>query len=129
MGGYADLPSYSYKEFGGNQAALGSGLIIFQLPVLKTPRRVKFLVVPGLSPGIGGGVQSGWASASSDAARSALLALGGDGVTPLSRPTDRIRATADFRLTILSGAMGAGFARAIDHPARWRPFFMLGASF
>jgi hypothetical protein len=129
MGGYADLPSYGYKEFGGNQAALGSGLIMYQFPVLRTPRRVKFLVVPGLSPGIGGGVQGGWAGASSDAARSALLALGGDGVTPLSHPSDRIRATADFRLTILSGAMGAGFARAIDHPARWRPFFMWGASF
>ena len=58
MGGYAGLPSYSYKEFGGNQAALGSGLIIYQLPVLKTPRRVKFLVIPGLSPGIGGGVDA-----------------------------------------------------------------------
>ena len=30
---------------------------------------------------------------------------------------------------LASPAMGAGFARAIDHPARWRPFFMWGASF
>jgi hypothetical protein len=129
MGGYADLPSYGYKEFGGNRAALGAGMIAYQFPVLRTPRRVKFLVIPGLSPGLGGGVQGGWADASSAAARSALLALGGDGVTPLSRPTDRIRATADFRVTFLSGAMGAGFARSIDQPGRWKPFFVWGASF
>jgi hypothetical protein len=129
MGGYADLPSYGYKEFGGDRAALGTGMIAYQLPVLRTPRRVKVLVIPGLSPGLAAGVQGGWADASSDAARRALLALGGDGVTPLSRPTDRIRATADFRITILSGAMGAGFARPIDQPGRWRPFFVWGASF
>jgi hypothetical protein len=129
MGGYADLPSYGYKEFGGDRAALGAGLIAYQFPVLRTPRRVKALVIPGLSPGIGAGIQGGWADVSSDAARRAVLALGGDGVTPLSRPTDRIRATADFRVTILSGAMGAGFARPIDHPGKWRPFFVWGASF
>jgi hypothetical protein len=129
MGGYADLPSYGYKEFGGDRAALGTGMIAYQFPVLRTPRRVKVLVVPGLSPGLAAGVQGGWADASSDAARRALLALGGDGVTPLSRPTDRVRATADFRITILSGAMGAGFARTIDHAERWKPFFVWGASF
>jgi hypothetical protein len=129
MGGYADLPSYGYKEFGGDRAALGVGMIAYQFPVLRTPRRVRIFVIPGLSPGIGAGLQGGWADASSDAARSALLALGGDGITPLSRPTDRIRATADFRLTILSGAMGAGFARPIDQPGRWKPFFVWGASF
>jgi hypothetical protein len=129
MGGYADLPSYGYKEFGGDRAALGAGQIAYQFPILRTPRRVRVFVIPGLSPGIAGGVQGGWASASSDAARRALLALGGDGITPLSRPTDRVRATATFRITILSGAMGAGFARTIDHAERWKPFFVWGASF
>jgi len=58
-----------------------------------------------------------------------MLALGGDGITPLSIPTDRVRATADFRFTLLSGAIGAGMARPIDHAARWRPFFVWGAAF
>ena len=129
MGGYADLPSYGYKEFGGDRAVLGTGLLAYHFPVLRTPKRVKALVVPGLSPGIGAAVQGGWTQASSGAARAALLALGGDGVTPLSRPTDRIRATADVRFTILSGAAGVGIARAIDQPDRWTPFFGLGLSF
>ena len=129
VGGYADLPSYGYKEFGGDRAALGSGLIAYYFPVLRTPRRVKLFVIPGISPGVGAGIHGGWTQASSDAARAALLALGGDGVTALSRPTDRIRATADFRFTILSGAIGAGFARPIDQPGKWRPFFVWGAAF
>lgn len=129
LGGGMDLPSYDYKEFGADRAALGRALGAYYFPVLRTPRRVWRLIIPGISPGIGAGIQGGWTEASSDAARSALVALGGDGVTPLSRPTDGVRATADFRLTILSGAIGAGFARPIDHSARWRPFFLWGAAF
>src|SRR6185503_19282743 len=103
LGGYADLPSYGYKEFGGDRAALGTGLLAYHFPVLRRPTRIKSLVLPGLSPGIGVGAAAGWSQASNAAARQALLALGGDGITPLSRPTDRIRATADFRITVLSG--------------------------
>jgi hypothetical protein len=129
LGGGVDLPSYDYKEFGGDRAAIGRSLIAYHFPVLRTPIRLRWLVLPGLSPGIGAGVQGGWAEASNDAARRALLALGGDGVTPLSRPTDGIRATADFRFTLLSGAIGAGLARPIDHPDKWKPFFVWGAAF
>jgi len=129
MGGAMDLPSYRYKEFGGDHAALGSGLIAYYFPVLRTPRRVGPITIPGLSPGIGAGVSGGWTEASSPAARTALLALGGDGVTPLSRPTDGVRGTADFRFTLLSGALGVGMARAIDHPDNWKPYFGFGLSF
>jgi hypothetical protein len=129
LGGGLDLPSYRYKEFGGDRAALGRALGAYHFPVLRTPIRLRWLVLPGLSPGIGAGVQGGWAEASSPAARSALLALGGDGVTPLSRPTDGVRATADVRFTLLSGAIGAGFARPIDHAGKWKPFFVWGAAF
>jgi hypothetical protein len=129
LGGGLDLPSYSYKEFGGDRAAIGRGLVAYHFPVLRRPRRVGPFMIPGISPGIGAGVQGGWAEASSDAARRALLALGSDGVTPLSRPTGRIRATADVRFTILSGAIGAGFARPIDQPGHWKPFFVWGAAF
>jgi len=129
LGGYETLPSYGYKEFGGDRAALGTGLIAYHFPVWRTPRRVKFFVIPGLSPGIGAGIQGGWTEASSDAARAALLALGDDGIPPLSRPTDRIRATVDLRLTILSGAIGGGIARPVDQRGRWRPFVVWGAAF
>jgi hypothetical protein len=129
LGGGMDLPSYRYKEFGGDRAAIGRALAAYHFPVLRTPMRIGFLTIPGISPGIGTGVQSGWAEASSDAARRALLALGGDGITPLSRPTDGVRATADVRFTILSGAIGGGFARHIDQAGKWKPFFVWGAAF
>ncbi len=129
IGGAHDLPSYDYKEFGGDRAALGRGLAAYYFPFLRTPLRLGRLVLPGISPGIGTGVQGGWAEASTGAARRALLALGGDGVTPLSRPTQRIRATTDVRLSFLSGAIGFGLARPIDEPGEWKPFFVWGASF
>jgi hypothetical protein len=129
LGGTAILPSYLYKQFGGDRAALGRGIAAYYFPVLRSPLRFGRFVLPGLSPGIGAGVQGGWSEASSPAARSALLLLGGDGATPLSRPTDGVRATADVRLTLLSGAIGAGFARPIDHAGPWKPFFVWGAAF
>ena len=129
LGGGDNLPSYKYKEFGGDRAALGRGLVAYYFPVLRTPKRVGRLIIPGLSPGIGAGIHGGWTGALSPAARASLLGLGGDGVTPLSSPTGRVRATADFRVTILSGAIGAGIARPVDQNARWRPFFVWGAGF
>lgn len=129
MGGAADLPSYDYKEFGGDRAVLGRALAAWYAPVLRTPVRIGGLVLPGLSPGLGVGAQAGWAEASSAAARAALFTLGGDGVTPLSRPTGRVRSTVDLRVTVLSGAIGFGVARPVDQAGEWRPFFLWGAAF
>jgi len=129
IGGGNNLPSYGYKAFGGDRAALGRGIVAYQLPVLRAPTRVGRLIIPGISPGLGAGIHGGWAGSASTAARTGLLAFGGNGVTPLSSPTGRVRATADIRLTILSGAIGGGVARPVDHPGRWRPFFVWGAAF
>jgi len=129
LGGTDNLPAYQYKEFGGDRAALGRGLVAWYLPVARTPRRVWRLILPGLSPGIGVGLQGGWAEATTLASRQALLALGGDGITPLSRPTDGIRASGDVRLTLLSGAVGGGITRAIDQPDHWKAFFGFGLGF
>ncbi|MGH7638100.1 MAG: hypothetical protein ACREOK_10660, partial [Gemmatimonadaceae bacterium] len=129
IGGVHDLPSYEYKEFGGDRAAAGRALAAYYLPFARSPLRIGRLVLPGISPGIGMGIQGGWTDATSDAARSALVSLGGDGVTPLSRPTDRVRATADFRVTFLSGAFGFGISRPIDQPGEWKPFFVWGAAY
>ncbi len=119
LGGVRDLPSYTYKEFGGDRAAIGRGLASYQFPVLRTPFRFGPIVIPGLSPGIAAGAQAGWAEASTDAARAALLALG-------STPTGRVRATADVRFTLLSGALGVGLARPVDRAGPWKPFFVWG---
>jgi hypothetical protein len=78
---------------------------------------------------LGAGIHGGWAGVASTAARTGLLALGGDGITPLSSASGHVRATADVRFTVLSGAIGGGIARPVDHPDRWRPFFVWGAAF
>ena len=122
LGGARDLPSYDYKEFGGDRVALGRALAAYHFPILRAPIRLRWLVLPGISPGIGAGMNGGWTEASSDAARNALAVLG-------SVPTQRIRATADLRFTLLSGAIGFGVARPIDQPAAWKPFFVWGAGF
>lgn len=122
MGGVRDLPSYGYKEFGGDHVAIGRALVAYHFPTLRAPIRLGAIVLPGISPGIGAGVQGGWAEASTPAARTALQQLG-------SVPTQRIRATADVRLTLLGGAIGAGFARTVDQPGPWKPFFVWGAAF
>jgi hypothetical protein len=122
LGGAMSLPSYEYKQFGGDRAAIGRAMAGYHFPVLRTPRRLGFFVIPGLSPGVGAGIQSGWAEASSASASAALARLG-------SVPSQRVRATADYRLTLLSGAMGVGMARPIDQAGRWEPFFVWGASF
>jgi hypothetical protein len=122
LGGTFHLPSYEYKEFGGDRAAIGRALAAYHLPILRAPLRLRAIVLPGLSPGIGAGVQGGWTEASSQAAQTALQILG-------STPTGRVRATADLRFTILSGALGAGVARPIDQSGKWKPFFVWGASF
>ena len=122
LGGAMSLPSYDYKEFGGDRAAIGRAMAGYHFPVLRTPRRLGFFVIPGLAPGVGTGIQSGWAEASSPSGRAALARLG-------SVPTTRVRATADYRLTFLSGAMGVGMARPIDQAGRWEPFFVWGTSF
>jgi hypothetical protein len=128
IGGTSSLPSYEYKEFGGDRAVLGRGFVAYYLPVLRTPIRLGRLVLPGLSPGIGAGTQGGWTEASSPAARAALLALG-DGLVPAPVPTARVRATGDLRLTFLSGAIGVGVSRPLDHADGWTPFLLWGASF
>jgi hypothetical protein len=122
LGGAMSLPSYGYKEFGGDRAAIGRAMAGYHFPVLRTPRRLGFFVIPGLAPGVAAGIQSGWAEAASPSGRAALDRLG-------SVPTQRVRATADYRLTFLSGAIGVGMARPIDQAGRWEPFFVWGASF
>jgi hypothetical protein len=122
VGGVGDLPSYEYKEFGGDRAAVGRALAAYHFPIFRAPLRLRGLVLPGISPGIGAGIQAGWTEASSAAARNALMLLG-------SVPTRSVRATADFRFTVLSGAIGAGLARPIDARGPWKPFFVWGAAF
>jgi hypothetical protein len=129
IGGGMELPAYEYKEFGGDRAALGQAAVAYYFPVLRRPVRKFGIVFPGLTPGVGLGVQGGWADASTASARAALLRLGGDGVTPLSRPTERVRSTIDVRGTLFQGVLGFGFARPLDEARPWTFFFGGGATY
>jgi hypothetical protein len=131
VGGSGTLSGYDYKEFAGDQAALVRGNVSYAIPIWRVPHRIwKTLFVPGVGPGIVAGLQGGWTSLSTDAARAAVAALGAPfSVTPVSRETEGFRATANFGLTFFNGTVHVGVARPIDHAAPWRFVGGLGSSF
>jgi hypothetical protein len=135
IGENQNLPGYGYKEFAGNQAAVIRGLVMYPLPLWRAPIRLGRFVLPSVGPTLSFGAQGGWAAATNDAARSAILRLGtvGDSVlgrpeavagAPVSRPTDGFKSSIDFRLRFLGGALSIGAARATDHHESWR--FVVG---
>jgi hypothetical protein len=143
MGGESALPGYDYKEFAGDRAAVAGAIASYTFPVLRRPWRLgRSLMLPGLSPGFAMGIQGGWTEISSDGAREAVRLLDPAAVVPcdpassapcaaepISRATDRIRATADARVTLLGGMLGFGVARPVDHRARWRFVVRVGQEF
>jgi hypothetical protein len=131
LGENQNLPGYGYKEFAGNQAAVIRGLVMYPLPLWRAPLRLGRFVLPSVGPTLSFGAQGGWAAATNDAARSAILRLGtvGDSVlgtpgsvpgAPVSRPTDGFKSSIDFRLRFLGGAVSVGVARATNHHEPWR---------
>jgi hypothetical protein len=136
LGANQNLPGFRYKEFAGNQAAVLSGLAMYPLPIWRAPLRIRRVVLPGVAPSISFGAQTGWAAATSVAARESTLRLGLAGdillrpgtdtitAVPVSRPTDGLKSSVDFRLRFFGGAVSVGVARATDHRDRWR--FVLG---
>ena len=140
LGGENALPGYDYKEFAGDRAAAAGVLASYTFPLLRRPWRViRSLMVPGLSPGLAAGVQSGWAEASSATARSAIVRLNPAAPAncealnscplPLSVPTNGVRATVDLRMTFFGGLVGVGVARPVDRAAPWRFAFRFGQEF
>jgi hypothetical protein len=136
LGGDLGLSGYDYKEFAGDRAALVRAVLGYTLPILRAPIRLpNALVLPGLAPGIAAGIHGGWTGISSDAARDAVLALGGtfdpatETITPLSRPTGGMRASAEFLVTFFSGAIALGVTRPIDQSRGWKFTGRIGQGF
>jgi hypothetical protein len=136
IGGSEGLSAYGYKEFGGDQAMLARAVLGYTLPFLRAPMRLPSnLIVPGIAPGLAAGIHAGWTGVSGDAAREALLELGAeiDPVTglpvPVSRPTDGVRASAEFLVTFFNGALAAGVTRPIDHEGPWKFTARIGQGF
>lgn len=134
LGGDLGLAGFDYKEFAGDRAALIRTVLGYTFPVLRAPIRLpSALVLPGLAPGIAAGVHGGWTEVSSDAARAALFKLGTrvteNGLVPISQPTERMRASAEFLVTFFSGALALGVTRPIDEPSKWKFTSRIGQGF
>jgi len=84
---------------------------------------------------VAAGIHGGWAEISGPAARRALLELGTftDPVSglpvPVSRPTDGVRASAEFLFTLFNGAAALGVTRVIDTRGPWKFTARLGQGF
>jgi hypothetical protein len=136
IGSGQGLSAYGYKEFAGDRAAIVRTVVGYTFPFLRAPMRLPSqLFVPGLAPGIAAGIHGAWTEVSSRAAQRALLELGTttDSVTglttPLSRPTDGMRASAEVLLTFFSGALAVGVSRPIDHSGSWKFTGRIGQGF
>jgi hypothetical protein len=134
LGGDLGLAGFDYKEFAGDRAALVRTVLGYTFPILRAPIRLpSALVLPGIAPGVAAGIHGGWTEVSSDAARAALLALGTrmteSGPVPLSRPTDGMRASAEFLVTFFSGALAVGVTRPIDEASKWKFTSRIGQGF
>ena len=131
LGGIAArLAGYSYKEFAGDRAVVSRVYMSYGFPVWRAPRRLGRLLIPGLSPGITGGIDAGWTELSTAAARASVLEMGDGTVTnAVSTETDGVRSTVFAGLTFFATAVNVGFARPVDHPAPWRFTFRLGQGF
>ncbi|HXG72972.1 MAG TPA: hypothetical protein VNJ04_20455 [Gemmatimonadaceae bacterium] len=136
IGGGEGLSAYGYKEFGGDRAALARAVAGYTFPLLRAPVRLPSnLILPGLAPGVAAGIHAGWTDVSGARAERALLELGAarDTLTGqlvgLSRPTDGIRATAEFLVTFFNGALAFGVTRPIDTRGPWKFTGRIGQGF
>jgi hypothetical protein len=136
LGGDEGLTAYSYKEFAGDNAALGRAVLGYTFPFLRAPIQLPSrLIVPGLAPGVAAGIHAGWAEISGPAAQRALVELGTtiDPATSLpvalSRPTDGVRASAEFLFTLFNGAAAVGVTRVIDTRGPWKFTARIGQGF
>lgn len=136
IGSGEGLTAYGYKEFAGDRAALARAVLGYTLPVLRaTMHFPSHLIVPGIAPGVAAGIHAAWTDVSSPAAQRALEALGtstnpaSGSVVPISRPTDGIRASAEFLFTLFNGALAAGITRVIDTNGAWKFTARMGQGF
>jgi hypothetical protein len=121
LGGGGGLSGYTYKEFAGDRAAIFRSYALYGFPLLRAPHKVRWFLIPGLSPGLTAGFDGAWTGISNDAAAQAVLARGdGTAANALSHATGRVRAAASIGLTFFAHSVTVGVARPIDQPARWR---------
>jgi outer membrane protein assembly factor BamA len=145
LGGEGSLAGFDYKQFAGNSAALLRMYALYHLPFLRGPiaqktksRRMPEIIIPGVTPALFVSAQGGWAGASNDAARAAILRLGTRAVTdsngvvtqvPVSITAGNPRGSVGVGISVFEGIVGFGIARPLDRIAKWRGRFAFGLSF
>jgi len=133
LGRFQNLPGYEDKEFAGSRAAVLRATLQYTSAFYRQPIRAGRFFLPALAPGLSVGVQSGWADAPTDAARTSITRLGPpidntrlEFRPPVARPTDGIRASVTAGLRLFSGGMFLGATRKVDQAAPWKALITLG---
>ena len=135
IGSGEGLSAYGYKEFGGDRAMLSRAVLGYTFPFLRAPIHLPSeLIVPGIAPGVAAGIHAAWTEVSNQKAAAALLELGttadaSGAIFPVSRPTDGVRASAEFLITFFNGAVAAGITRQIDTRGPWKFTARMGQGF
>ena len=129
LGGDLSLPGYNYKQFVGDRAALLRLFGSYRFNIWQRPTHFwRNYFIPGVSPGIGVGVQGAWTELSSAGAIFAAERLGSPGI-PVSEPTHGARATVGGGITFFSDILHVGVARPVDHAAPWKLVVGFGTMF
>ena len=133
LGRFQNLPGYEDKEFAGSRAAVLRATLQYTSPFYRQPVRVGRFLLPALAPGMSVGVQSGWADAVTDAARTSIERLGAPidstllaSWAPVARPTEGIRASLTAGLRLFSGGVFVGATRKVDQAAPWSALITFG---
>jgi hypothetical protein len=124
LGWSQGLPGYRYKEFAGDRAVLARARAVYHLAVLRAPIRVwRQLYLPGLAPGLFGGIHTGWTDASSSSTVQSITRLGTttpvSGI-PISHTTNGIRSSVELGLEFFGGGLAIAVGRPLDHQRSWR---------
>jgi hypothetical protein len=133
LGSYQGLEGYEGNAFAGDRAALFRSVAMYQLPIGRSPLRVRpRLWLPAPSPAIAIGLHAGWTEASSVAARDAVLARGEvcTGTAPVvcrpvARPSEGWRGAGVVGLRVFGGVASIGAAKPFDGRG-WRGVVRMG---
>jgi hypothetical protein len=130
LGGDESLPGYDYKQFVGDRAALFAMFSSYRVGIWKRPIHVgRYVLLPGIAPGIALSMQGGWSELSSAGAIAAANALTVGTTLPAPEETHGARATAGIGFTFFSDLLHIGVARPIDRAAPPRLVAGFGAIF
>ncbi|MGH7618778.1 MAG: hypothetical protein ACREPM_16275, partial [Gemmatimonadaceae bacterium] len=128
LGGLGGFGGYRNKQFAGDRAAQFNGAALYDFPIFRAPHRIRWFLIPGLSPGIVVGTQGGWTGLSSDAARRAMVDRADGYPQNLSQASGGVRTSVSVGLTFFAHALSIGAARSIDQSS-WRLVLGSGTGF